>query len=229
MELEQKFENEYVIGARKLEDQVNQLFVRVNALQRLFSSLDQDQAASQKIHQTSLAMLDFERLIERNDSIAKPLSLSTVWSRLTRVAQTSEDDFMKTALSSVPANVIESGVSSLKQLQQRFDVVEKATRQAAYVPPGSGMGGQLLGALFSALTVQERALIHGDDDHTHITRAGFFIQNGALLECMNELNALSALPRATADDFIRVLRDRLIVDQARDALQAHISLLCLSL
>jgi len=193
---------------------LKELDIQVQAFDKVFSWQSEYEAAIHKVQQLVLSVKNGERLMDEQRS------LSSVWSRLAKLAET--DEFVKAVMSSVPGKTVEAGVPTLSQLQSRFDIVEKASRQAAYVPSATpSIWGHMVARAFAAVTFSERALVPGFDDQSRIARAGYFLEQGELSAAVTELEQLSELPRSTCADFVEVARRRLLVQQALSALRAH--------
>lgn len=85
-------------------------------------------------------------------------------------------------------------MTSVLELQRRFQKVKAAGRRAAMVPDGSGMAGQLFCTALSYLLIPPAGPIDGDDAEAIYSRADYAIASGDLNRAVNELERLSGVP-----------------------------------
>jgi hypothetical protein len=145
-------------------------------------------------------------------------------------------------------------------LTRRFDDVEKAVTTAAYIPVsskridgGNGTGASiwahLLASVCGAVTLRERAMVPGDDDHARLSRAGYYLQqantshmgnlNGLafdsashgmthLAEAVRELEQLTPLSREAAKSWLTAAKQRLLLQQTIVLVRAQLATMELS-
>lgn len=152
-------------------------------------------------------------------------SFESTWSLLETVG--SDDHVVATALSLVPKSVVESGLPTLQSLQSRFfDHVERPARQAAMINEYQGsFVGAMWSSVLSHLLVSDPRAEYGSSDQACISRAGYFLNQGHLLECLSELNQLSAPAHTVCKDWESLVYSRLIASQALGMIKAEVEAL----
>jgi hypothetical protein len=145
-------------------------------------------------------------------------------------AAAADNNVISSAISVLPASV-NSGIPTLSELQTRFDVVYKKSRQAALVPTGRvGLDGQLLGIVFSALKYApdpEDPAPEDSKDSTEylLARARRHVQLGELERAVEQLEKLEGQPAFTVQDWIRAAKDRVVAEKAARVIKMECAIL----
>merc|ERR1712130_822393 len=117
--------------------------------------------------------------------------LSSVWEKLRTSAEI--DDYSIFIMSSFSPAIIDSGVESLKNLQDQFSGVEMAGIKAAYLPKNPNMWSYFFSELMGRLTYRERdldALILDDSNFAKLHRAAYFLEQGHLRKSVKEIKKI---------------------------------------
>ena len=194
----------------KLEAKVSEmddLMKQLDSLRQKASMSANFERGSQAAHRLSAAALALANKFETSESAFSEVAAL-------KAIVDENDDPISSALSRIPA-AASSGVPTLPELQSMFIKVKDACRQAAMVPKGSGLGGQLFGYAFSALTIEPPVgLIDGNSDDQILARAHYFVQNGDLESAVAQLDQLQGQASFVASDWQSAALSRAIVDQA---------------
>lgn len=157
----------------------------VEALDRAYSYDAEYKQRSHGVHKLTAALFALEEALVGKSADA---SLSVRLRALKAAAPT--DAVVEAALSSLPAAVLAADrVPTCRELQLRFETVASQGRIASYVPEGSGILGQLIGAAIAFLAFQERGLVPPVDAAAVISRAHYYVAREQLLP-------VSGTPRA---------------------------------
>ena len=196
---------------------------RVDNLDTVLQTQTQYQEVSRVIQDVSFALVDFETGLETRQSLTKPFEL------IQKSILDSADPVLQAAISSIPLSVISSGVASKRDLIFRFnEKVESALTEASLVPSSRSIWGYLLAKISKHFILKQHELVVGNGDISHIQRAGYYIDNGQFLPALKELESLSELPASVGEDFVREMRERMILEQALRMIQSHITIMAKS-
>ena len=129
------------------------------------------------------------------------------------------------ALEKIPSSA-KGGVPTLPELQHRFEPIKQLCRQAAMVPEGSGLGGQILGYVFSSILIAPpSSRVDGNPDELSLARAHSFVQQGDLESAVKELDNLKGQAFFVAKDWKEAAATRAIVDQVVRILKVECALM----
>ena len=194
----------------KLEAKVsemNDLMNQLETLRQKASISANFERGSQAAHRLSAAALALANKFETSQSAGGELA--------TLKAVVDENDGqISAALSRIPLEA-SAGVPTLPELQSMFSKVKSSCRQAAMVPEGSGLAGQLTGYALSALSHEPPVgLIEGESDDHILARAHYFVQNGDLEQAVAQLDQLQGQASFVASSWRNAALSRAIVEQA---------------
>ncbi|KAL0590014.1 hypothetical protein ABG067_001981 [Albugo candida] len=158
----------------------------IRALNEVLNESCTYEALSHQIHKASVAALSLSERIEAAVPLSKEIR------KLSEVGK--DDEFIQELITKIPSQVVQNGVTSVLELQRRFQKVKAAGRRAAMVPDGSGMAGQLFCTALSYLLIPPAGPIDGDDAEAIYSRADYAIASGDLNRAVNELERLSGVP-----------------------------------
>jgi len=129
------------------------------------------------------------------------------------------------ALEKIPCSA-KGGVPTLPELQHRFEPIKQLCRQAAMVPEGSGLGGQILGYAFSSILIAPpSSRVDGNPDELSLARAHSFVQQGDLESAVKELDNLKGQAFFVAKDWKEAAATRAILDQVVRILKVECALM----
>mmetsp|Transcript_606 Transcript_606/g.1668 ORF Transcript_606/g.1668 Transcript_606/m.1668 type:complete len:398 (-) Transcript_606:329-1522(-) len=204
---------------------LGELKAQVQALDLAYSFDAEYKARSHAVHKLTAAIFALEEALLGKSAGA---GLSVRLEALRAAAPA--DEVVCAALSSVPASVLKAQrVPTCRELQLRFDTVASQGRVASFVPEGSGIFGQLLGALVAFVSFRERGLVPPVDAAAVISRAEYYVAREQLQPAVEELSTLRGLPRTVAQDWIEAASDRVALEQALCLLRAHATTLSCAL
>lgn len=173
-----------------------------------------------QVHQFHLAALGLDNVLSRS------VAFEPVWERLRSLG--TADPVVAAAVASISPRSAAQGVPTLDSLKARFERVEDAARQAAYVPASGSVWGHMVAKFFALVTLKERALVPGDNDHARLARASYYLLTKCdLASAVRELETLSVRPRELCTDFIDVAKERLAVESAMSVLKSRAAVLAL--
>eukprot|EP00978_Attheya_sp_CCMP212_P014977 scaffold38427_cov52-Attheya_sp.AAC.8 len=183
------------------------------------------ESGSQIAHKMSAAALALAEKLETSKGAAVELAA------LQAVA--ADDGVIASALSTIPS-AVKTGVPILPELQAKFEKVHSICRQAALVPEGrTGLEGQLLGMLFSKLSIPPspdalpRSAEGGNetgDAEMVLARARKYVQRGDLDRAVEQLDKLSGQAAFTVKDWKQTAMDRIMVNKALKSIKLECAL-----
>mmetsp|Transcript_14231 Transcript_14231/g.21903 ORF Transcript_14231/g.21903 Transcript_14231/m.21903 type:complete len:656 (-) Transcript_14231:149-2116(-) len=203
-----KNKDEMIGELTKKLNQVKELSQQLEILQQKASISATFEQGSQAAHRTSAAALALAGKFETSQSaVGEMASLKTIVG--------DSDSPITVALSKIPA-AASTGVPTLPELQNKFEKVKSACRQAAMVPDNSGLGGQLLGYVFASMSIPPPVdeLVDGDSSDHILARAHHFVQVGDLERAIGQLDQLKGQAAFVVHDWKEDASARVLVDQA---------------
>jgi hypothetical protein len=149
----------------------------VQALDRAYSYDAEYKARSHSVHKLTAALFGIEEVL-----LGRPMG-AQLSARLHALKAAAPDDaVVAAALSALPPAVLQAErVPTCRELQRRFDLVVSQGRIASYVPEGSGLFGQLVGAAIAFLSFRETGLVQPVDAAAVLARAEYYVQREQLL------------------------------------------------
>ena len=164
------------------------------------------------------------------------VGLVAEWRRLWRLR--SSDEVIDAVVASIPSHVLTSGLPSVPQLRRRWRRVQAALKEEAFVPKAAEQEGfgrspwaQVVGKLFSLLYLSpasaSAAEMGGEEGEV-----GVIDQMNAMVgekrwgEVLRLEGQLSPTCRALCEEWMKQVEDRLVVEQALQAVKARV--ICLS-
>ncbi|KAG8468121.1 hypothetical protein KFE25_007173 [Diacronema lutheri] len=202
-----------------------ELRAQVEALDRAYSYDAEYKSRSHGVHRLTAALFALEEALGGRSTDA-PLGVRLGALRAAAPA----DEVIEAALASLPAAVLAADrVPTCRELQLRFESVASHGRIASYVPEGSGIAGQLIGALVAFLAFQERGLVPPVDAAAVISRAHYYVAREQLQPAVQELQTLRGLPRTVTSDWVEAASQRVALEQAVTLVRAHVTTLACAL
>ena len=237
---------------RKRMEEVDSLAGRMRSFLASFQRIVDDTKDSDHLHQVALAALALDSLsreeeVEKEEEsgrqrlvvpgAAASSGLVAEWRRLWRLR--SSDAVIDAVVSSIPSHVLTEGLPSVPQLKRRWRRVQAALKEEAFVPKAAEEEGhgrspwaQLVGKAFSLLYLSA----------TSASAAGVEVEEGGEVGVIDRMNAmvgekrwgevlrlealLSPTCRALCEQWTQQVQDRLVVEQALQAVKARV--ICLS-
>ena len=236
---------------RKRMEEVDALTHRMRSFLAAFQRIVDETRDSDRLHQVALAALALDSLsreeeVEREEEggrqravapdAAALSGLVAEWRRLWRLR--SSDEVIDAAVSSIPSHVLTSSLPSVPQLKRRWRRVQAALKEEAFVPKAAeqeGLGrspwAQVVGKLFSLLYLSpasaSAAEVEGEEGEVGvIDRMNGMVGEKRWGEVLRLEGQLSPPCRALCEEWVRQVEDRLIVEQALQAVKARV--ICLS-
>lgn len=233
-----KYESEF--GNKLAEEKaayIADLEQKVSIIEELSSRLKQAEQSlqisrnfetgSQRAHRVSAAAMALAEKMESSDSAAEEFAALK--------AASVENGVIAAALEMIPPS-IKSGISTIPELQAKFEHVYTAARRAAYVPNGRlGIEGQLAGFIFASLVVPPyfdippSEVVDGADQSKFsdyiLSRARHHIQLGEIEDAVRELDKLQGQVAFTLSDFKKAATDRIRVNKALRVIKMECALM----
>lgn len=205
---------------------LNEMKTTAGALQLMLEHAVEAQKRSKQVWELSLCLIDVQEAIKGS---AEPFAKQ--WEALLDASK--GDPVLETAITSVPAEVVVSGVSNRGELTSRFfKKVESATREGALIdkakPALNGSApptiwGYVLARVTSLFLVPQRTLVEGNRPEDIISRAGYYLSHGDLDGCTKELESLRGEPAELAKDWISAAKDRLLLENTLNIVKTRMA------
>ncbi|GAA6053825.1 hypothetical protein JCM3770_004736 [Rhodotorula araucariae] len=130
-------------------------------------------------------------------------------------AESPSDSLLSLALSTIPANVAATGVSSFPALAARFtESVAPQLKKVSLLPEHGGVVAYLTSVVGSHALFEKEGWADGADVVSTVARVKFWLANKDLDLAAREANSLTGWPKALAADWLRQARSHLEVKQA---------------
>lgn len=167
------------------------LRAEVEGLDAAYAFDSEYKSRAHAVHRLSAALFGLDGAL-RGGAAAD--SLSTSLAALKAAAPA--DELVRAALASLPPAVVSAErVQSCRELQVRFETVLSQGRVAAFVPEGSGIFGQLVGAFVALIAFKERGLVPPVDAAAIFARAEHYVHREQLGEVRGRPSADRARDR----------------------------------
>jgi len=232
-EIQSSLDEEYGKKMEEYKSQVaHELQQKVSTLETLSKKLEQLEAAleasstskegSLKAHRLSAAALALAEKMETNQGAAVELAALKL--------AAGNEGVIATACATIP-DAVKTGVPTLPELQARFEVAWKKSRQAALVPAGRpGLEGQLAGMVFASLKYApdpDDPAPENEKDSAEfvLARARQFVQTGELERAVDQLEKLKGQPAFTMADWKKDAINRIAVEKALKVIKMECALL----
>lgn len=212
--------------SQKMEQKVTQiqaLSKKIAALEFSLQNTQTYQTGSVQAHRMSAAALSLIDQLE--SSKAAEAAMHTL------LSVAADNAVIVSAVQALPRAAAISGVSTLQELQTKFEEqVHTKCRQAALVPLGrTGLEGQLLGMIFSTLKFPpgpEDAAPESEKDTAEfvLARARRHIQLGELEQAVEQMEKLTGQPGFVAKDWTQKAKERVAVDKALKVIKIECAL-----
>ena len=236
---------------RRRMEEVDGLAGRLRSFLSAFQGVVDETKDSDQLHRVALAALALDSLsreeeVEKEEETgrqrvvspeaAQSSGLLAEWRRLWRLR--SSDEVIDAAVSSIPSHVLTSGLPSVPQLRRRWRRVQAALKEEAFVPKAAEQDGlgrspwaQLVGKLFSLLylspaSVAAEGVVGETGEVGVIDRMNAMVGEKKWGEVLRLEGELSPTCRALCEGWVQQVEDRLVVEQALQAVKARV--ICLS-
>ncbi|GAA5921460.1 hypothetical protein JCM3775_003060 [Rhodotorula graminis] len=125
------------------------------------------------------------------------------------------DSLLSLALSTIPAEVASTGVSSFPALAARFtSSVAPQLKKVSLLPEHGGPVAYMTSVVGSLALFEKEGWADGEDVVSTVARVKFWLANKDLDLAAREANSLSGWPKALASDWLKQARSHLAVKQA---------------
>lgn len=223
LQLQAKIQELENIAEREREERVeviNGLYAKIDGLQALFEIQAKYEHLSAQLHQLS----------KTSSTLAARVRASEPFQPEANFLQTmaSNDEFLSSVLTTIPASVVKEGVPSVVHLQRSFQRLETGCFQAYYLPPSPTLWDYVVAQVFTRITLSDHNMRLGSDDSAKLARAGYHIDQGDVSKCVDELHSLSSPLKAVCESWLADAEDRLVTQQALSLIEDHIASLQLA-
>eukprot|EP00898_Chlorokybus_atmophyticus_P008672 jgi/Chlat1/8806/Chrsp90S08142 len=201
---------------------IDDLRMKINALQQAFSRRSDEAHQSHKAHMITMGASALSAAADEGRPFKAEAEL------LLSASHSDEegDPFVLAILSSLPHELAERGAPTRTQLADRFAQVKRNARQVALVPEnGGGVLTYGLAHVASKLKLPEYGayLPEGGGSEAVLARAEAHLTAGNLAGAADELQSglAGSAASAAAKDWVAAARERALVEQNLAALRAH--------
>ena len=199
---------------------LDELTLKMKMLERLTNVLSERYAVSDRIHRLWACYFGLASLLEEGSYRAFDSHLK----HLTRLSQ--DDPLIGTLLRSIPKEVASQGVISIEQLRSDFHPLRRRIHQFALATEEGGMMSLAVSYVLSFFMFEKHGLVDGSDIEARLARAEHYLYvESDVLRAIKEMNQLSGWNRRLAEDWLKNARQLAEVQQAVNALEAHLGLL----
>ncbi|KAK9761998.1 hypothetical protein K7432_012676 [Basidiobolus ranarum] len=136
---------------------------------------------------------------------------------------------ISTVARSISEHVKETGIDSLPDLLERFQVVSKEVRRASLIPEDGGFVSHLMSVFLSKLMFKKQGLVEGEDVESILARVEYYLRENDLETATREFNQLKGWPKNIAKDWIASARVHLEVKQALEIIECQAQLASLNM
>jgi len=218
-----KIKDEFSAKMNQRVQQMEQLSKKLSDLESSLKTSQDFQVGSLQAHRITAAAIALTEKLESGEPAGAAVNA------LKAVA--SDNAVVSAAVQSLPLSVSNSGISTVQELQTRFEQkVYPQCRRAANVPKGqNGLEGQLLGSIFTALRSPpgpDEAAPETEKDAAEfvLSRARQHVQLGELDKAVIELDKLKGQVAYTAKDWECSAKDRVAVEKAMKVIRLECAL-----
>jgi mitofilin len=194
------------------------LSAKLDLLERLTRSYVEAYGQASRLHRVWTAYFLARGAVESNDP-QQLRSLRRHWTLLQELGK--DEPLIETVLASIQSAVLDQGVPAMSELRAQFESLEGKLHQVGLAPEDGGLFELSIAYLFSLLRFRN-VDSGGNDVESIVTRTKYYLKNGDLSSATREMNSLDGWSRRLARDFLERCRRRLEVQQALDAVEAHL-------
>lgn len=214
-------ESKYTASHAERMKAIDKLRAEVTLVETALYSNQTRLKTSNHLHSVHAAVFDL------GTTLASPTRVSFVneLEKLETASKALGDDPVVSTVADVLRPIAAGGIAPYNELTERFKTVVASGRQAALVPEGGGMMGNLVAAVASKLIIPAKGPVPGDTPEAIFAKAEYYLENGELYEAVNQLSQLRGMPASIVRDWLQAASDRLVVENAVKALHSHVVVL----
>ncbi|KAH3675825.1 hypothetical protein WICMUC_002471 [Wickerhamomyces mucosus] len=138
--------------------------------------------------------------------------LSHEINELNKLATTSKNEVLLSAINAINKDSIKDGLLTQSQLITRFQLLAPELRSAALLPPNAGILGHLSAKFFAFLLLPKEGDVKGKDIESVISRVSNNLSLNKLDDAVEEVSNLKGWSRKLANDWVVESRKRLEVE-----------------
>lgn len=199
--------------------------LHINALCMAFYARSEEARQSHFAHKLALGAVALE------DALSKGLPIQTEIDALRSYLDgCDKDSILDLVLSSLPEETRKNGTDTQLQLNQKFDALKGTLRHFSLIPPGGGgILAHSLAEIASWLKVKEVDQ-SGDGIESVINKVESYLAEGKLTEAASVLEegVKGTQSAELVGDWLRLVRNRAITEQALTLLQSYATAISLS-
>jgi len=132
------------------------------------------------------------------------------------------DDLVNAVMTSLPANLQQNGVKKTSDLLLDFQQIADEAHSASFALH-EGVVGWMYAKVASAFTFRESGFVKGDTVNAKLARAEYYLKAGNLTKAVEELSTIKGESGRVLQPWLQSANDRLLVNQACEILDAHMS------
>lgn len=200
-----------------MQDQLEVVAAQLMAYESSLKEIGDVKTTSKNAHKQSAAVLALESALTTSKPLAAELAALK--------ASAGDDVVVSSVLASIPATAATKGVPTVLELKSRFSVLRDELRKVALAPPNSylvnDLTGYVIGSVLASVSKAPSGYVAGDGLEERLARTAYYLDLGRIEESFTELDALEGYSRNISADFLQLLQDRMVVNQAAKVLRAN--------
>ncbi|CAK9252488.1 unnamed protein product [Sphagnum jensenii] len=211
-----QLKNDFIQQQLTLQQDLEKLHAQLKAFDSVVNSIDESTQKSTATHQESAALLAFEAALSTPSK-----SIKSEWDAVTQYAQ--NNPLLQAILRSIPKEIQDDVTPpSLQEIRYRYRIVRKEIRREALCPPNmKGFIGSAVGTVLALATPAPEGYLEGDGLEEVLARVNYYVEKGNLLAALREAKTIDGYPATLAQDWIKLVEHRLIVEQAVKVMKAN--------
>ncbi|KAL2649969.1 hypothetical protein R1flu_018097 [Riccia fluitans] len=195
----------------------------INALRTAFYTRSEEAHVSHTAHKLAMGAFALEDAIERGDPIKKETELLVA-----SAGGPGGDPLVDAVVSSIPPETLTAGSWTRGQIQNMFTKLKRPMRELVLMPAGGGgVFAHLLAKITAHLKIPEQGSdnVSGEGFEVVIGKVERYLTEGKLIEAATILEgaAVGTAAEHVATEWARQARNRAIIEQGLQVLQAHVT------
>ncbi|ODV93965.1 hypothetical protein PACTADRAFT_35707 [Pachysolen tannophilus NRRL Y-2460] len=206
------------IVSEKIDNERNSKLAKLDILTSRVEDLEKFEIELSKQVSNYQILKELRKKLSTLESVlnnsSKPQPLGPIISELASTVAPTDDELLKSAVSSIPKDAIDNGLLTKQQLITRWKLLVPELRSASLLPPNAGILGHFVSRLLSSLLIAKEGSPDAStkDIESVIARVNNNLERNELDLAVEEVASLKGWSRRLANDWIVESRKRLEVE-----------------